>query len=147
MTDTIREQIISAFTLRAAPLTSNDVTRVTRYHEESAQPNVSIWDGEEVQADLTQYGIQAMVFPIAVHMQWPVVDITNSSTATSAKIGEIVAAILLTDSTFAGLADKTEYASATPEYPEDGGDIISLTVIFNVYFSTVKGDPTAQINP
>jgi len=143
MTDTIREKIIAAFTVRAKALSNNDVLRVRRAHKESDCRNVSVWDGED-SGDDPQFGAQSLSFPIALNMQWEVVE--NASIEANAAIGESVKAMIGTDSTFGGLAKKMQYVSSTPEYPVEGSGIVSLTVIFNIFYATQQGDPFTAIN-
>lgn len=143
MADTIREQIIAAFTVRAQVLSNNVVERVRRSHPEGYNRNVSIWDGEDT-AEGKEFGIQKLSFPIALNMQWEVQD--NASIEANAVIGDTIQTMLSTDSTFSGLAEKMDYVSATPEYPAEGSGIVSLTVIFNIYYSTKLGDPFTAVS-
>jgi len=142
MADTIREQIIQAFTTRAAALSNNTVERARRAHVENGQRNVSVWDGEDT-SEGQQFGVQSLLFPIALNMQWE--SVANPSIEANALIGESVLSQISTDSTFAGLANRMEFVSATPEYPVEGSGMVSLTVIFNVYYSTARGDPFTAV--
>jgi len=143
MVDTVREQIIAAFTARAQVLSNNDVLRVRRAHTESDYRNVSVWDGEDT-ADDPQFGTQNLSFPIALNMQWEVQG--NASVEANAIIGESVKAMISTDNTFGGLAKRMQYVSSTPEYPVEGSGIVSLTIIFNIFYATQQGDPFTAIN-
>lgn len=140
--ETIREQIIAAFTLRAQSLSSQAVERVLRSQPESAERNISIWDGEDA-AESKDFGIQKLSFPIALNIQWEPAE--NASISANALIGEVIQTMISTDSNFAGLADKMDYISSTPEYPADGSGYVSLTVIFNVFYSTKTGDPFTAV--
>ena len=139
MPSTIREQIIAAFTARAQPLASGNVQRVQRYHQNGSR-NISIWDGEETKID-AEFKQQRMQFPIALDIQWELVRNENASVSTSALIGEVVKAMLAGDRTFNGVAERLEYFSATPTYPDDGSGMVALVVIFNIIYSTKLGDP------
>lgn len=143
MPDTIREQIIAAFTVRAAALTSNTIERARRAHDENGFLNVSVWDGEDA-AESEQFGSQTLSFPIALNMQWVAKE--NPSIEANALMGEVVKSMAGSDSEFGGLAEKMQYVSATPEYPADGSGMVSLTVIFNIFYATVKGDPFTAVN-
>ena len=143
MADTIREQIITAFTARAQGLSNKEVERAKRSQPESSERNVSIWDGEDTAEDKA-FGVQKLSFPIALNMQWEP-DI-NPSVSANALIGETVQAMIGTDSTFSGLATKMDYVTSTPEYPADGSGYVSLAVIFNVFYATKSGDPFTAIN-
>lgn len=143
MADTIREQIIAKFTTRAAPLSGLEVTRCRRSVGEMNDRFVSIWDGDD-QAQGVQYDVQRMQFPIALECIWKTVE---HSIEANAVIGEIVALMIGTNRTFDGKALKTEYVSASPRYPDDGSDYTSLTVLFNITYETVLGDPYTQKTP
>lgn len=143
MATTIREQIITAFALRSQPLSNSDVERVRRAKPANTERNISIWDGEDI-AEEKAFGIQKLNFPIALNIQWEP-DI-NPSTSANALIGEVIQLMIGIDSNYLGLADKVDYISATPEYPADGSGYVSLTVIFNISYSTKIGDPFTAVN-
>lgn len=142
MADTIREQVIAAFTARAQALSTNTVERTRRQHPEGNEINISVWDGED-EAIGKKFGIQELSFPIALQIQWRP-DI-NPSIAANAMMGDVVKVMLSTDSTFNGLAKSMDYLSSTPEYPADGSGYISLAIIFNIYYATQLGNPFAAI--
>jgi len=143
MADTIREQIIKAFTDRAQSLSGGAVERAKRAHVEEGVRNVSVWDGED-NGDDPQFGVQNLSFPIALNMQWEVIG--NSSEEANAAIGESVLTMIGTDNSFNELAKRMKYVSSTPEYPVEGSGIVSLTVIFNIYYATREGDPFTAVN-
>jgi hypothetical protein len=143
MANTIRERIIAAFSVRAQALSNLPVNRAERSVGESNERFVSIWDGED-QAQGVQYDKQRLQFPIAVEC---IVKTIDHSTEANAIIGEIVALFLGTNRTFTGLTLKTELAVASPGYPQDGGNYTTITVIFNITYETVLGDPFTQKTP
>jgi len=144
MADTIREQIIKAFTARAQSLSSDTVERTKRAHVNDAfVRNVSIWDGEDT-AEEQAFGMQKCSFPIALDMQFNV--ISHASTEANAVIGEVIKTIMANDSSFGGLANRMDYVSATPTYPAEGSGIISLVVIFTIFYATQHGDPFVAVN-
>lgn len=137
---TIREQIISKFTARAAALSDLPVLRAQRSIGESDERFVSVWDGEDQAIEL-QYNLQKMQFPLAIEC---IVKTTDHSSEANNIIGEIIALMIGTNRTFDGLALKTELAVASPSYPQDGGNYTMVTVIFNITYETVLGDPYTQ---
>jgi len=141
MVDTVREKIIAAWTTRAAALSNLPVERAQRSIGETDERFVSIWDGED-RAQTVQYGKQRMQFPIAIEC---IKKTTEHSIEANAIIGEIVALFL--DRIFTGQWLKNELAVASPGYPQDGGNYTSITVIFNITYETVLGDPFTQITP
>jgi len=143
MADTLREQIITAFTARAQSLSTNTVERVRRSEFEGTARNVSIWDGEDT-AEGKEFGIQEYSFPIAIDMQWKPAE--NPSISANAAIGETINTMIGTNSTFDDLAKRTDYLSSTPTYPADGSGYVALTVIFNIYYATKIGDPFTAVN-
>jgi len=144
MADTIREQIISAFTLRAQALSTNAVTRAKRSHtNDSAVKNVSIWDGDDI-TESSAYGAQKLSFTIALDIQFT--PALNASVEANATIGDAVKAIMLQDGTFSGLAERTQYTSSTITYPQDGGSVTAVVVLFTIFYATQLGDPFVAIN-
>lgn len=141
MTDTVREQIIAAWTTRAAALSTLPVLRAQRSIGETDARFVSIWDGED-QSQGVQYGKQKMQFPIAIEC---IKKTANHSSEANAIIGEIIA--LMMHRTFTGKWLKNELAVASPGYPQDGSTYTAITVIFNITYETVLGDPYTQAIP
>lgn len=139
MADTIRERIITAFAARAAILSNLPVERAQRSIGEGNERFVSIWDGDE-QAQAPNYGQQVLQFSIAIESIWKH-GADNPSVAANALMGEIISTMLNADRTYAGIANKTALSGASPRYPEDGSDYTTLTVIFNISYTTVMGDP------
>ncbi len=143
MVDTIREKIIAAFVVKAQPLSVSEITRCVRWHDDEQIRNVSIWDGEEVKLD-AEYKIQRMTFPIAIEIQWKLAGGENSSSSSAEVMGEVIQ-LMMSDITLNGLAEKMEYFSSTPTYPDDGSGMVALVVLFNVIYSTKLGDPFSSV--
>lgn len=141
MTDTIREQIIAAFTDRAAALSNLPIDRATRSVGETKDRFISVWDGDDQTVELL-YGQEKMRFSIALECIWQH-GTENPSIAANALIGEIVTALVggNVDRTFGNLATNTARQSASPSYPTDGSTYTTLTVMFTINYTTVAGDP------
>jgi len=139
MPSTIRERIIQAFAANLAGLSNLPIERCQRSIGESKERFVSVWDGED-RAESDLYGIQVMQFPLAVECIWQYDD-ENPSASANAVMGEIIALVSSADATYGGLATDTVLSVASPNYPADGGNYVTVTVIFNISYSTVKGDP------
>ncbi|WP_020161240.1 hypothetical protein [Methylobacter marinus] len=141
MAETIRERIIAAFTDRAAPLSNLDIERAKRNLGESNDRFISIWDGEDQLLE-SRYGKEQLQFPLALECIWK-----HGSDNPSASANELMGEIITTmigigkDRTFGGLVDKVTAATKSPQYPADGSDYTTLTVIFLINYTTVVGDP------
>lgn len=143
MADTIREKIISAFAAKASVLSALPVLRCQRSTGESNDRFVSVWDGDD-QAQDVKYNTQRMQFQIAVEC---IFKTANHSIEANALMGEIQSLYLGSDQNFGNLALKNELATASPRYPEDGSNYTTVTVIFNITYETVLGDPFTQQTP
>jgi len=143
MADTIREKIIAAFTTRAASLSTLAVERAKRSIDESSSRFVSVWDGED-QLIESRYGQEKLQFPLAIECIWKH-GATNPSVAANALMGEIINTMIGVgkDRTFGALVDQITAATKSPQYPQDGSDYTSLTVIFLINYTTVAGNPYA----
>jgi len=141
VSNTIRERVIAAFTTRAAALSTLPVLRAQRSIGESEAKFVSIWDGEE-QAHAPYFGEQKITFPLAVECIWKH-GATNPSISANALLGTVITTFLgtATDRTFGGVVDTIVLSSATPSYPQDGGNYTTLTVIFTITYNIIPGDP------
>jgi len=141
MTDTLREQIIAAFTDRAAGLSNLPVDRCTRAISDTKERFISVWDGADQIQEIT-YGIERIQFLIKLECIWQH-GTDNPSTSANELIGEILTTMIgpNTDLTFGGLATGITRQSATPEYPEAGSEYTTLSVIFIVSYATPVGDP------
>jgi hypothetical protein len=143
MADTVREKIIAAFTNRAASLSSLPIDRAQRSIADTNDRFISIWDGED-QSRSVQYDKQRMMFPLAIEC---IVKTKEHSIEANSLMGEIISLFMATNRTFDGLALKTELAVASPGYPQDGSKYTTVTVIFNITYETVLGDPYTQKIP
>jgi len=141
VSNTIRERVIAAFATRAAALSTLPVLRAQRSIGESEAKFVSIWDGEE-QSHAPYFGEQKITFPLAVECIWKH-GATNPSISANALLGTVITTFLgaATDRTFGGVVDTIVLSSATPSYPQDGGNYTTLTVIFNLTYNIIPGDP------
>lgn len=145
MADTIREQLIQAFTTQVQTLTTNPVIRAQRFHEIGTDKNISVWDGEDVPADTQRYGVQRNSFSIAIYAQWVVVE--NPSVDANVLLGDVITLLMNGDNlTLNGLAERMEYSGAVPDYTEEGSNLAAITITFTIHYTTVKGDPFTQGN-
>lgn len=142
MADTIREKIIQAAAIKAAALSTLSVNRCERSIGESASRFVSVWDGDDTAID-SKYGGQRAQFGLAIEAIWKS---TSHSVEANAVLGEIISLFIGTDRNFGGLALNTKYSGSSIQYPQDGGNYTTLTVIFNITYETVLGDPTTQLS-
>lgn len=142
MADTIRERIITAFVTRAAALSTLTVGRAVRSIDDATSARfVSIWDGEDTLRD-QKYGHDLLQFPIAIEVIW-MPGATNPSVSANALMGEIVDVMIGIgdDRTFGGLVDRISIPTKSPQYPQDGSDYTTLTVIFLIDYKTLTGNP------
>lgn len=140
MADTLREQIISAFTRRAGALSNLPVLRANRSMGETDDIFVSVWDGAD-QAQTMPYAVQRFVMPVSIECIWRT---EEHSIEANAFIGVLIKQMLGEDRTFGGLANRMDLSVVSPGYPQDGSDYTTLTVIFNITYDTVIGDPYTQ---
>lgn len=141
MADTIRERIIQAFVQRAAKLTNVPVKRVERSTAESKQRFVSVWDLADQDAG-SAFGQDKRQFGMGLEVIWQQTA-TNPSIEANALMGEITTVMIgsTTDKTFGGLVNSIRLTSSSPNYPDDGSNAITLTVIFTINYTTLAGDP------
>jgi len=144
MADTIREKIITAFATRAASLSALAVERARRTVDESDNVFVSVWDGEDQLIEV-KYGVEKLQFPLAVECIWKA-GATNASVSANALMGSIVNTMIGAgvDRTFGGLVDQIAASTKSPQYPVDGSDYTTLTVIFLINYTTAMGNPYAK---
>ena len=143
MTDTIRERIIQAFLVKAAPLSNVEIVRARRSVGEGQERFISAWDGEDNTTD-SRYGQDTMEFPMLLICEWDPGDV-NPSVAVNAMMGEITSAILSTDFDLGGLVEDMARLSMTPTYPNDGSNICILTAAFRIRYKTKRGNPYEQL--
>lgn len=141
MSETIREQIITAFANRASALSNLPVERVQRSVGETKERFISVWDGADQVAEVL-FGIERSRFAINLECIWQH-EADNPSTSANELIGEIITTMIgpATDKTFNGLATDIIRQSAAPEYPESGSEYTTLSIVFIVSYATVAGDP------
>ena len=135
---TIREQIINAFAVQAQKLSTVPVLRAQRSAVESSARFVSVWDGgDNLIGNI--YNAQRLGFPLAVEC---IVKTINHSI----EINDIMGAMIVNfmDHGFTGKWLTVELATATPIYPQDGGNLSAINVTFDVTYETVRGDPYVQ---
>lgn len=140
MADTIREQIITAFTERAADLSTLPVERAQRSVAETKERFVSVWDSTETNK-AGPYSLDSLEFTIALECIWQH-GADNASVSANALLGEITTTLLKgKDRTFGGLASNTRRLSASINYPQDGSKYTSVVVVFSIDYETVANDP------
>lgn len=139
MTNTIREQIIQAFTARAQSLSNLPVERVLRSVNDTTERFVTVWDGED-NAIESGYTLQKNQLSIELICIFNAGD-ENASVVANATMGEIIKTIHTGSQTFNNLAIALNYQSTQIEYPKDGSDYTTVIVTFNIIYSHKKGDP------
>jgi hypothetical protein len=138
--DTVREKIITAFTQRAAPLSTLTIERARRSMNESNARFITIWDGDD-QVLESGFAVQKLQFPIVIECVFKAALNENPSVTANALIGEVIKTMFTGSHTLGGLASAINLQSTSPTYPQDGSDYITLQIAFLIIYTTVKGDP------
>lgn len=149
MTDTIREQILQALTLRAQPLSTLPVERCLRsindIDKDKTLRFVTLWDGEGILKE-SGYDYDTRELPVAVECVFTVPDKTNPSVLANTVMGEITKALFDGGGKLGGLADSMVQQSENPTYQQDGSNKTYVQVVFVVTYSTKKNDPFTSAN-
>lgn len=151
MPTSIREQILAATETRLETiLISNGyatdiggtVERCRRSVDEANLPAISLFDGPET--FVKQFGALLVSMQVEVH-------VFDSTTTPSPVASQVLADVFecftnwnLKVAPILGKIDSIEYQEGTPEYPEDGSDILKVVSLFLFKYQLVKGDPYTQ---
>lgn len=148
----IREQILQALQTKLEGITpangfvkdaTGRVHRAVRSHAPESLPVLVMWDGQETSEPHSGGAVQKTL-PITVEVLLPVADSDNASVPLNEWLPEVEKALTSGDTTLTGLADRTVYQGAQPEYPQEQSDVASVLIVFQVIYYTVKGDPYTQ---
>ena len=142
----IREQVIAAVQSRLARLVaSGECLRCQPYSDENEF--IAVWDLDE-DAESGPYNSAVMTLPLAV-----VYSLRYTADDFPAKLNDMLANVIkqvyLNDSVehddeLGGLAQSINYSGSVMKYPQSGSEFISVQVVLDVVYSTVKGDPFTQ---
>ncbi|MEJ1463314.1 MAG: hypothetical protein RPU15_08565 [Candidatus Sedimenticola sp. (ex Thyasira tokunagai)] len=150
MADSIRELITQAVLSRMQTVTvvngyETDVglmlERARRSFEEDELPAGAVWPGPEESAAGYQNTGQEMQIDIDLHSR---VGNETADKAANRLIADARKGMETYDAPLAALIDGLQYAGADPQYPEDGGEIVSVKVTYKITYQTVRGDPYAS---
>lgn len=136
MPDTLREQIVEAFTTKIGAL------RCARLDGDTDLPAKSVWDNSE-DAERTKYGSVACSLDIPVEYMAKVdtSSYSNFSKQANAMLGELIQQATSGDSSLGGLCQNINYTSSEFVYPEDGSREIEVFAVFRITYEFVAGDP------
>jgi len=150
MTDTIREDILQDVATTLAGLTvangyhynlGSTVERARHTWQDHELPAVSIWDTTETVSargfGTLDIDLELQVDAVLAHDP----DTINPSVAINRALGDVIKIMTTGDSTRGDLARATQYTSSSIAYPEPGASGIVASVLFNLNYTVVKGDP------
>ena len=141
---TIKNQIIEAFTERAAALSALPVGRVSKTEKDIKNPVMSVYDTgmdivQEAGNDYTQRRCQIRLIAVFEAVG------ENASFAANELAGEIIKTIMTGvngfDNTFNGLANATTEPDVQIDYPETGKNKITIICQFPILYTVKTGDP------
>ena len=152
MADSIREQITQALLTRLQTITiaggyETDIglkmERARRSFDEEDLPAGALWPGVEEGAKEYQANNNEMSVDIEGHAQ---VGASETADAIANRlIADIQKGVETHDAALSALIDGLQYRSVEPQYPEDGGDVVSVRVSYAVKYKTARGDPYTKI--
>lgn len=137
MPDSIREQVVEAFTTRLGakrgePITSRD-----------SLPVRSLWDLDETAEKLTM-GKRRMTLNIGVG----IIDRIPAGVSASQHMNALLASVLedavTEDPTLGGLVREIIYSGSVPDFPEPGQNTVTLEVSFELIYETRHTSPYQQ---
>ena len=138
MANTVRELILQEFVTRITPLGINPVGRAEPSLEESDEPLYTVHDGVEERHENQSYGTTRVNLIVTVELG---MSSLTPSPSINEQLGDVIKAVIGTDSTFAGLANNITYAGSSPTYRVDGSVYSGIQCLFNVDYSYPIGDP------
>ncbi|KZZ71564.1 hypothetical protein A3765_13900 [Oleiphilus sp. HI0130] len=138
MPDTLREQIVEAFTTKIG------AARCARLDGDSDLPAKSVWDNAE-EAERTKYSTFAcsMDIPVEYMAKIDTVTYSNFSKQANAMLGELIALATSGDPSLGDLCKSIQYSAAEFIYPDDGSREIEVFAVFRINYEFVAGDPFA----
>ena len=155
MSTTIREQIIASVVAHLEEIrTGNNyateigrrVLRARTDIDPDELPALVVWPmPEDVDAGNKKYGYSIATFPLTL-VGLSLFEPADASITAEQMLGDLIYAMTYPGKTPAGsLADKILYAGGgTDSYPEPGQSIVGASAVFNVTYTTKKGDPYTQ---
>lgn len=148
MTDSIREKIAQRLTVLAGNIQKangyetdigKNTHRARRSFDEDDLPASSLWLGDETSERHISSKQQDMTISFDGHHQ--LVKGKTADAVCNMMIADLSKAMEAYDAELYTLIDGIGYNGATPEYPEDGQDLCSVSVSFTVTYTTKRGDP------
>lgn len=150
--DSIREQIILAIFFRLLTITTangynipvaDNANRARKNYDEEDLPALSLWPGLEV--SVNQYGNteRKMVIDIESIKLLDDESLSNDAIANQ-MIADVQKCMGTYDAAVSGLIDGMQETNTEPIYPDDGSNVISTRVTYEITYKTVKGNPYLQ---
>lgn len=142
MADTIREQIIQDFVIRAGAVTGYSAVRARTPVSESDVPCINIIPGRE-QAEL-KYNLVTATFSITIEaMQY--VDLDQASTIQEDMLGDLLTAFTDPEDPVSGLTDYIKYSEGGPAGVTQAKEMIAgVAIVVDVKYTYLAGNPYRQ---
>lgn len=150
--DSIREQITQALFSRLKTIlitngynvdAAANANRAKRNYDELELPALTLWAGNEV--NTSQYGNdqKKMIADIEVFKLLADETLTDDAIANQ-MIADIQKCVGTYDASFRDFIDGLQETNTEPIYPDEGSNVISVRVAYEITYTTVKGDPYSQ---
>lgn len=134
MPDSIREQIVEAFSTRIS------AARSAQLDGSSDLPARALWDSTE-SAERLQYGKMRLTMDVNVGFMDAVDKSVSNSEQGNAMLAELLEDALNSDPTMGGLCSQINYIESTIDYPEPGQDEIAILAAFQIVYETDSTSP------
>ncbi|WP_421921596.1 hypothetical protein [Marinobacter salarius] len=134
MPDSIREQIVDAFSARIS------AARSTQLDGSSDLPARALWDSTE-SAERLQYGKMRLTMDVNVGFMDAVDKNVSNSEQGNSMLAELLEDALNSDPTMGGLCSQINYIESTIDYPEPGQDEIAILAAFQIVYETDSTSP------
>jgi len=136
--DTIRELILQEFVTRLTPLSTLPIDRDRPTNDETDETLISVNDGQETAHESQTFGTSRQNLTVVVGV---IIKTITPSVTINEILGNVIASITSTDTTFGGLAGSVKYDGSEPDYRADGSNYSSIQIQFNIDYRFLVGDP------
>lgn len=134
MPDSLREQVVEAFSQRISASRSNQLS------SEDPLPARVLWDTDET-AERLAYGKLRMTLTIGVGVMDRVPRDVTSSKKGNDMLAQLLEDALNQDPTMGGLTESINYSDSTMDYPEPGQDVMAVLASFEIVYQTDSISP------
>lgn len=137
MTDTIREQILTALATRVA---AERAPLYERLVEDTVLPVTALSAGTDG-VERIEYGATHVVMTVTAERVDRLPAGVNPSSHANALLGALISAATGTDRTLGGLCEDLQYAAGSELPRESGSELAGASATFSVRYAFAIGDP------